>query len=84
MAINRKRTIQTTRKIFYSNFTVFRKQKSRVQTANIKRKTEQITMENHPLKRQKQKKKEQRYEIIQKQKINSQQYVLTYKQSSEM
>ena len=46
------------RKIFYANLIVLRRQKSKAQTANIKRKTEQASMENHQLKRQKHKKKE--------------------------
>ena len=35
------------RKIFYANLIVLRKQKSKAQTANIKRKTEQASMEYH-------------------------------------
>jgi hypothetical protein len=61
------------RKIFYASLIVLRKQKSRAQTVNIKRKTEETSMENYQLKRQSTSKKKQwRYETVKRQKTNSQ------------
>lgn len=56
------------RKIFYASLIVLRKQKSRAQTVNIKRKTEETSMENYQLRRQSTSKKKQwRYETVKRQ-----------------